>query len=355
MAGDTNLGLWLRKRRLERGLTQRQLADLADLSRRWLVEIEANRAEPTFSAAIRLIEALGADLSDVPGVAQSRARSGLGPGKLRSEEAEAERRELLQRSLALMVGSSVIDLERLESLATAASSRIDAVAVRDAEAVTALLMAEWYTMSPAVLLPATLGHLSMLRSSLPGSRELLSVTGWTALLAGCLLHKLKRVGADFAHYSLAETLGRDAGDASLSALALVQRSGLYNWRNAGESHRSLELLADAEATAGATAPPLLRAVILARRAEDRAAVADAPGCLRDLELAEGALEPSRSHYFGARAPAELGAIRGTCEALLGRRREAVETFDWVLREMDPVLVSWRATVAADREVVLAQS
>ncbi len=96
-------------------------------------------------------------------------------------------------------------------------------------------------------------------------------------------------------------------------------------------------------------------MILATRAEDRAATSDELGCLRDLESAEAALRPSTTHFFGPRAPAELGAIRGTCEALLGRHREAVETFDWVLREMDPALVSWRATVAADRDAVLAKN
>jgi hypothetical protein len=67
------------------------------------------------------------------------------------------------------------------------------------------------------------------------------------------------------------------------------------------------------------------------------------------------MRPSVSHFFGPRAPAELGAIRGTCEVLLRRNRDAVATFDWVLREMDPALVSWRATVARDRAAALAQS
>src|SRR6266700_2876018 len=110
MDEETDFGLWLRKRRLERGLTQRKLADLSGISRRWLVEIEANRAEPTFSAGLRLIEALAADLADVPGVPRPRTRSGVGPGKLTSEDAEAKRRELLLGSLALLVGSNVVDL-----------------------------------------------------------------------------------------------------------------------------------------------------------------------------------------------------------------------------------------------------
>jgi transcriptional regulator with XRE-family HTH domain len=356
MAEESDFGLWLRKRRLERELTQRELADLSGLSRRWLVEIEASRAEPTLSAALRLIEALGADIRDVPGVSRSRARSVVVRGKLGSEEAEARRRELLLRTLALLVGSNVADVERLESLATAASARVDPVAVRDAEAVTALLMGEWYRMSPAALLPAAAGHLAMLRNGLPGSAELSSVAGWTACLTGHLLAKLDRRGDAYAHYALADSLARDAGDSNLRASTLVVRRGLCSWRRTGEPRRGLEFLAEAEATAGPTAPPLLRTVILATRAEDRATVGDEVGCLRDLEAAGAALSrPSADHFFGPRAPAELGAIRGTCESLVGRRREAVETFDWVLREMDPALVSWRATVAADREAALARS
>jgi transcriptional regulator with XRE-family HTH domain len=353
MAEESDFGLWLRKRRLERELTQREVADLSGLSRRWLVEIEASRAEPTFSAALRLIDALGADIRDVPGVSRSRARSVVVRGKLGSEEAEAKRRELLLGSLALLVGSRVADLERLDSLAAAASGRVDPVSVRDAEAVTALLMAEWYRMPPAALLPAAAGHLAMLRGGLPGSRELSAVAGWTACLTGHLLAKLDRRGDAYAHYALADSLARDAGDSNLRASTLVDRRGLCSWRCGGETRRGLELLAEANAAAGPTAPPLLRTVILATRAEDRATVGDEVGCLRDLEAAGAALQPSADHFFGPRAPAELGAIRGTCESLLGRRREAVETFDWVLREMDPALVSWRATVAADRDAARA--
>ena len=158
-----------------------------------------------------------------------------------------------------------------------------------------------------------------------------------------------------ANYALAESLARDAGDSSLLALVSVVRTGLYFWRRTGETHRALALLADAEAIAGPAAPPLLRTVILSSRAEDRAAIGDEIGCLRDLEAAEAALRPSATHFFGPRTPVELGAIRGTCESLLGRRREAVETFDWVLRDMDPALAAWRATVARDRDAALAAS
>lgn len=112
MGGENEFGLWLRKRRLERKLTQGQLADLADLSRRWLVEIEAGRAEPTFSAGLRLIEALDADMTDVPGLARYRSGTRLSTNKLEPEEADTNRRDLLQWVLAVLAGADLMDSAR---------------------------------------------------------------------------------------------------------------------------------------------------------------------------------------------------------------------------------------------------
>jgi hypothetical protein len=158
------------------------------------------------------------------------------------------------------------------------------------------------------------------------------VAGWTALLTGALLGKLDRHGDAYSQYALAEALARDVGDSSLLATVLVKRRGLLYWRNACDPRRALELLDMADAATGPSGPPLLTTVILATRAEDRATIGDETGCLRDLEAAEAALRPSEDHFFGPRSPAELGAYRGTSESLLGRHREAVATFNWVLRE-----------------------
>jgi hypothetical protein len=269
------------------------------------------------------------------------------------EEADTNRRELLQRTLAILAGGDLIDVERVAMLG--AAMQPDVVSVREAEAVTSLLKAQWYVMPPAALLPAAGAHLSALRGRLSGSHELCSVAGWTALLTGALLGKVDRHGDAYAQYALAEALARDAGDSTLLATILVKRRGLHYWRNARDPQRALKLLDAAGATAGPGTPPLLRTVILATRAEDRATLGDEQGCLHDLEAAEAALRPSEDHFFGARSPAELGAHRGTSESLLGRHRDAVATFDWVLREMDPALLAWRRTVAGDRKRALAAS
>src|SRR5215471_13480266 len=88
------LGLWIRRRRLERGLTQRVLAELAGLSSRWLVDIENGHHLPSFADLLRLVDVLDADLAEAPGVRRSRAAPGA--RKLAAEEgAETKRREFL--------------------------------------------------------------------------------------------------------------------------------------------------------------------------------------------------------------------------------------------------------------------
>jgi transcriptional regulator with XRE-family HTH domain len=69
---DRDLGLWIRQRRLERGLAQHVLAQRAGLSRRWLVDVENGHLQPKFADLLRLVEVLGADLTEVPGVRRSR-------------------------------------------------------------------------------------------------------------------------------------------------------------------------------------------------------------------------------------------------------------------------------------------
>jgi len=63
--------------------------------------------------------------------------------------------------------------------------------------------------------------------------------------------------------------------------------------------------------------------------------------------------PGEDHWYGPRDAAELAAVRGTSELLLGRHRDAAGTLAWTLERMDPSAVNWRAVVAADRDRALA--
>jgi transcriptional regulator with XRE-family HTH domain len=83
------LGEWVRKARLAQGLSQRQLADQAGLSRSYVCDIERGRgAEPSLATLDKLSMALGASRSDLMQAA------GLIDKALVPRESDEERRLL---------------------------------------------------------------------------------------------------------------------------------------------------------------------------------------------------------------------------------------------------------------------
>jgi transcriptional regulator with XRE-family HTH domain len=275
----------------------------------------------------------------------------LADGKLEPEEDEADRREFSRLAALSLAGVFVpggVDVERL------AAAAVDGAWLRDAEAVTNGFLAQWYAATPAVLVPPVVAHLVTLQQALPGSPELENLTGRTALLAGHLLLMVQRTGEARTCYALTESLARDTRDDELVMAALICRSALHDWRRGRDPQRSAELV---EAAAGMLSPgtsPHLRVWALARRAEERAGAGDALGFERDMTAAEAALRPGRAAYWGPpRDAAELAAVRGAAELLLGRHRDAADTLAWTLERMNPDAVNWRALVAADRDRALA--
>jgi len=277
------------------------------------------------------------------------------------EDADTERRQFLAR-VATLAGASVFDVERLTALTLDRRGyRLDVRCLDDIESLAGRMIGDWYTHSPQSLLPAASGHLMALRELLPGppalASRLASVTGKAALLAGHALLKLERRGDAYAQFALAETLARDAGDSTLLAGVLAIRSGMYSpislGHRQGNTDQAISLL-DAAASAGAQARGRVRVLVFARRAEERAAARDEAQALRDMELAEASLGLADDESFGPRDAAELTAIRGTCEALLGRNREAVVTLQQTAERMQPSLVAWRSAVLADQGAALAR-
>jgi HTH-type transcriptional regulator/antitoxin HipB len=343
---DRELGLWIRQRRLERGLKQHVLAERAGLSRRWLVDVENGRLQPKFADVLRLVDVLGADLTQAPGVRRSRADPNV--RKLPAEEgAEANRREFLGWITAAMGSAAIVDFERL------ASQVIDAAWLRDAEVVSMGLAGQKEAVEAAVLLPAVLGHLASLESMLPASAEL---TARTALLAGDLLlgyrapigtRTRQRLGEAYRCFVVAESLGSPA----VVARSMNSRATLYDQR--GDLSLALALQEEAVRLGGCGTDML--AGLLARRAELQAKGGNDSPAMRDLESAERALNgPCEWWCRNPRSTVELAAYRGAVLSSLGRHQEAAEALTWVLARMDPSMVMWRATVAADRGAALAQ-
>lgn len=83
------LGVWVRQSRNQQGMSQRQLADAAGLSRSYVCDIERGRGnEPSLNTLDKLAGALGASRSDLM------KASGLIDKALIPKESEEERRIL---------------------------------------------------------------------------------------------------------------------------------------------------------------------------------------------------------------------------------------------------------------------
>lgn len=83
------LGVWVRQTRLQQGMSQRELADAAGLSRSYVCDIERGRgSEPSLNTLDKLAGALGASRSDLM------KASGLIDKALIPRESEEERRML---------------------------------------------------------------------------------------------------------------------------------------------------------------------------------------------------------------------------------------------------------------------
>jgi hypothetical protein len=183
-------------------------------------------------------------------------------GNLTDEEDEdTRRREFLALIAAGTAG--LIDVERL-------AAPVDAVWLRDAEAVSRAIAAQKSRLAAEALIPAALGHLSALEQRLPVSEEL---TAQTALLTGSLLIKAGWPPQAYRCYSLAETLG----DEVVRAKAQTGRAGVH--ARQGDARRALLLQGHAVETLKG-APPRARAGVLARLAELRAEAGDDAGAMR---------------------------------------------------------------------------
>lgn len=69
------LGRAVRELRQERALTQRQLAQAADVNETWISHIEAGRTNPAWGTVARLAAALGIELSELAARAERLMRA----------------------------------------------------------------------------------------------------------------------------------------------------------------------------------------------------------------------------------------------------------------------------------------
>lgn len=199
-----------------------------------------------------------------------------------------------------------------------------------------------HTESPPLLLPAVHGHMAgvMAMVAVPQrdsvDRELRSIAGQTARLAGWLAYLMNNHSQAIAYYDQASELARTAGDGQLDARVKVARSLLYSaiphlhGAGAGQAGpMALNMLVDALHQAGPTAPARFRSWVHERMAEELAVSGRIDEARMHLDYADGILgagSPIGESLPGGWDQVWLAAYRGTCERLAGRPEDAIPHF-----------------------------
>ncbi|MBJ7597065.1 MAG: helix-turn-helix transcriptional regulator [Candidatus Dormibacteraeota bacterium] len=350
----SEFGRTVRKLREQHGVSQQVLADLAGISRRWLVEIEAG-TEPKLPHAIRLAEELAALVPEVQ--ATDLLASCSAHLARRADIMTKVKRRRFIKYLSAVSGVAVIDGERLESV-LAGLGPPDDRAIDDLEAISRGLVDEYWTRGPITVFPMVQGHLDGLRSMLASAertelrRRLLRVLSETATLSGWLAFRLqaRRDAEDF--WALATAWADEAGDGPLRAYALIARTNLLSatWRDGegGNAVAAIALLDAAASVMGPHSSPLRRAWLYARRAEEHAIRGVRRACETDLERAARALAEAEGcvedGFLRSWDQAQLAGYRGNCAQLLGRWQEAISILDETLPNIPPTMLNQRAAV-----------
>jgi transcriptional regulator with XRE-family HTH domain len=298
-----------------------------------------------------LAAALGIPVEQLPGA-----------GKLaREDKAETERREFARLATLGVVGAMLpgaVDWERIAALGRD-TPPVDSRALDELEAIGASLGRLWKISPPAALLPAVHAHLGTLGNLAPAGTRSQALAADVASLAGYLAFQLEERGRASAYWSLARRLARDIGGETESR-ALIGASALHSTVADGgvltPSRTALALLDAAEASAGPRASRLLRAWVLARRAEEHAALGDGYAADADLAAAGGCLrdpQPCADCIIGPRESSQLAGFQGSCAVLLGRYEDAAGVLRASLDTMPAGMVAWRSVVSADMGAALA--
>ena len=347
MNSRNQVGLQVRRLRVQRGLTQRQLADFAQRTERWLRNVEQGRTAVTIEDAEKLSLGLRVDVQAVLGFAaftnEHLDQQRMSLRQTHTDEIEdndVNRRDFLKAGLAT---SALLTAPLLTALDVAGPN---ATALDELEEMTHQLARTSRIARPVVLLGPAQGHLATLKDLLSDSatagqrRRTYALAGEASLLIGRLAQLMNRWPDSHMHLSWAMRLAQEAGDGTLRAHALGAMSALYSaiprGGRGGDPDRAIELLNAAFDATGATASPYLLAWLFGRRAEENAVAGDSVQAWRDLEAAARALAAAASPddgFFRHLDSAWLAGYRGNCARLLNQPREAITALELGLQSI----------------------
>lgn len=366
-----SIGGRIRQLRDRRQLTQEALAGLVGRTRRWLISVEQDEVDLRLSDLLRLADALHTPVPELIDLSAPRSPSATRattpePAQAPSPEPggyDVKRREFIRYTTAMLAGASFLDADRLET----AIRRVDQRWLDDIRTLLDVYGLQYWTIAPRLLQPVVRSLLATLQGLLsttqegPLRRQLQSMAGEAAALAGLIAFRLENRGDARVGFQLAEELAEAAGDQALRAHALTGLHAVYSsvpqGGHGGDTPTALAMLDEAERAAGLDADPLLRTWIHAARAEEHAVLGDAGSSYRDLDAAERALSASgrrETGFFSHWDRFRLAGFRGNCELLLGRPREAAATLEESLQNTSPSLLGPFACVCADLAAAYAE-
>jgi transcriptional regulator with XRE-family HTH domain len=224
-AVDPRFAETLRRLRLERGLTLRELAALAYQGKSTIHDLETGRKQPLPDVAKRLDDALQADGELVAMVAD-------GPAPLVADEDGLDALELARRVAASDISSDTLGrLERaVDDLATA-----------------------YATTPPELLLPRVRRHIDYVarmmdvRKTLDQHRRRLVAGGWLSLLSATVHIDLRHSTAADAHLGTAREMAGHAEHPEIQAWCLETQA--WDMLTSGDFRRAVELSQQAQAVA----------------------------------------------------------------------------------------------------------
>jgi len=338
---------------------------MSTMSRRWVIDLEHGRVDPTLTELQRLAHSLEVPIESILNGPERSTSDGqhqpdqggavlLAYGKLALTRATSQvnRRDFMRWAATIGVAA----LTDAEHFALAADPNL----VDDLRQLNLDYGRRARTASPRTLVPVLRGHLSLTkalmdRASGSRHRHLLSVVAEASALTGTLSYRADNRGDAGLYLTWALKLAREADDRTLQATVLTMLRGVFSTVPSGglEGNTTMALAASDEACQllDRHTPPIVRTYALVSRAEEYAVVGEEASCRRDLEQAERAFaqvdHPNLDGYFYHWDSVRLASWRGNCELLLEREREAVTILSSVHEQTSRDIIGFYTAATAD--------
>ncbi len=365
--GDPTLGDRIRKFRTQLNLSQASAAHQIGRTAGWLLQVENGRADPGYADLLLLAPVLKRHISElVPANPVAECEFQLSADADSAVEAPVDRREFSKVIVGSFLGlPPLLDWERVD--ATLRHDRRPDPALLDqvqrlVSAITTTTVRQLDHGSPERLAPMLQGALTFLQS-LPRGHDsestLADATSRLALLYGWLSFQLDNEAEARRVYRFAAHTAREGGLTDLHATVLSAASQLDSTIPYGgyqSSNLALVTLDRAESLMnGSASGSVLRTWILARRAQERAALGDSSGAERDLAYAQRQFQLSAvsgETFYAYQSDGWIIGYQASCHRLANRWTEAEDAYGRVLTMPSSPL--WRSVTMSSLASVQAR-